>query len=158
MYYGYRNERTDTDQVRSERELRVETGYGLKTRTDLDVAAAEEKVRGLLAAEGFGILTEIDVAATLQEKLGVTWDPYRILGACNPQLAAQALDDEADVGLLLPCNVIVYQDDDDTVVAVLDPATMVDLTHNPALTQVAEEARTRLERVVDAMAQEGADA
>lgn len=136
----------------------METAYGLKTRTDLEMVAAQEKVRGLLADEGFGILTEIDVAATLKEKLGVTRDPYRILGACNPQLANEALEVEGDVGLLLPCNVIVYEDGDETVVAALDPATMVDLTENPELEEVADEARARLERVIDAMSNEDADA
>lgn len=136
----------------------METPYGLKTRTGLEMAAAEEKVRGLLADEGFGILTEIDVAATLKEKLEVTRDPYRILGACNPQLANVALGIEDDVGLLLPCNVIVYRDGGDTVVAALDPATMVELTDNPGLEEVADEARTRLGRVIDAMSEGNADA
>lgn len=135
----------------------VNTTYGLKTRTRLDMAEAEARVRDLLAAEGFGILTEIDVASTLQEKLGVTRSPYRILGACNPQLAAEALEEEVDVGLLLPCNVVVYRDGEETVVAALDPATMVDLTNNKALAPVADEARRRLERVIDAMAKEDAD-
>lgn len=136
----------------------MKTDYGLKTRTGLDVAGAEARVRELLADEGFGILTEIDVASTLKDKLGVTRSPYRILGACNPQLANQALDIEADVGLLLPCNVIVYQDGEETVVAALDPGTMVDLAANPELEAIAEDARTRLQRVIDAMSQEGADA
>ena len=136
----------------------MKTAYGLKTRTRLGMAEAEAEVRELLADEGFGILTEIDVAATLREKLGVARDPYRILGACNPQLAAEALDEEVDVGLLLPCNVVVYRDGDDTVVAALDPATMVDLTHNPTLAHVAAEARSRLEKVIDAMTKEDADA
>ncbi len=136
----------------------MKTAYGLKTRTGLDMAGAEARVRELLAGEGFGILTEIDVASTLKEKLGVTRTPYRILGACNPQLANQALDSEADIGLLLPCNVIVYQDDDETVVAALDPATMVDLTDNPDLETIANDARARLERVIDWMSKEAADA
>ena len=136
----------------------VQTAYGLKTRTRLDVAAAEAKVRELLASEGFGILTEIDVAETLKMKLGLIRSPYRILGACNPQLAAEALVEEADVGLLLPCNVIVYEDGESTVVAALDPATMVKLTDNPALEHVATEARVRLERVVDAMSEGDHDA
>lgn len=134
----------------------TETRYGMKTRTGLTMADAEAKVRELLAAEGFGILTEIDVAATLEQKLGVTRTPYRILGACNPQLAADALDREADIGLLLPCNVVLYEDGDDTVVAVLDPRTMVELTLNPALQDVAGEARTHLERVVGLMSNEAA--
>lgn len=136
----------------------VNTTYGLKTRTRFGMTEAEAKVRDLLAGEGFGILTEIDVAATLEEKLGVSRDPYRILGACNPQLAADALDQEDDIGLLLPCNVIVYREGEETVVAALDPATMVDLTDNPALAQVAGEARRRLERVIDAISEEDADA
>lgn len=136
----------------------MKTAYGLKTRTGLGMAEAEAAVRELLAGEGFGILTEIDVAATLQEKLGVKRTPYRILGACNPQLANQALEAESDVGLLLPCNVVVYDDGDGTVVAALDPATMVDLTNNPALATVAEEAQVRLERVIDEMSKEDANA
>jgi uncharacterized protein (DUF302 family) len=136
----------------------VKTAYGLKARTRLGMAEAEAKVRELLAGEGFGILTEIDVAATLHEKLGLDRDPYRILGACNPNLAAEALDREADVGLLLPCNVIVYQDGEETVVAAMDPETMVDLTDNPALAQIAGEARSRLEHVIGAMSEEDADA
>lgn len=135
----------------------METAYGLKTRTRLDPAEAEAKVRELLAEEGFGILTEIDVASTLKDKLGVIRSPYRILGACNPQLANKALEVEPDVGLLLPCNVVVYQDGADTVVAALDPATMVELTDNPALADVADDARARLERVIDAMSREAAD-
>jgi uncharacterized protein (DUF302 family) len=133
----------------------ADTSYGLKTRSRLDMAAAETRVRELLAEEGFGILTEIDVASTLKEKLGLDRSPYRILGACNPRLANEALESEADIGLLLPCNVVVYQDDDGTVVAALDPGTMVDITDNPALEEVAREARERLQRVVDLM---GADA
>ena len=136
----------------------LNTGYGLKTRTRLSMSEAEDRARELLAGEGFGILTEIDVAATLQEKLGLIRGPYRILGACNPQLAAQALEAEIDIGLLLPCNVILYRDGDDTVVAGLDPATMVGLTGNPALDPVAEDARLRLERVIDAMGAESGDA
>ncbi|HEX6302091.1 MAG TPA: DUF302 domain-containing protein [Acidimicrobiia bacterium] len=136
----------------------MEPAYGLKTRTRLGMTEAEANVRELLAGQGFGILTEIGVAATLHEKLGLTRDPYRILGACNPQLAAEALDHEVDIGLLLSCNVIVYQDGEETVVAAMDPGTMVDITDNPALTQVAGEARSRLERVFDAITKEGADA
>lgn len=129
----------------------TEIRYGMKTRTRLSIDDAEARVRDALAAEGFGILTEIDVAATLLEKLGIERTPYRILGACNPQLANQALGSEVDIGLLLPCNVIVYQDGDETVVAILDPGTMVDLTGNDAVRSVALEARERLERVMLAL-------
>lgn len=129
----------------------METSYGLKTRTSLNMAEAESKVRELLADEGFGVLTEIDVAATLRAKLGLERGPYRILGACNPGLASRALESEADVGLLLPCNVVVYEDGEETVVAALDPGTMVSLTNNPGLHGVAVEARERIERVIGAM-------
>jgi uncharacterized protein (DUF302 family) len=115
---------------------------------DADFDVAEKQVREALAAEGFGILTEIDVAATLKEKLGVDWTPYRILGACNPPLAHRALQVEEDVGLLLPCNVILYRREDRTVVAALDPLRMMDLAGNPDLEPVAVEARARLERAL----------
>jgi uncharacterized protein (DUF302 family) len=125
--------------------------YGMKGRTPLDLADAEARLREALAAEGFGVLTEIDVAETLRTKLGIERAPYRILGACNPELAARALASEPDVGLLLPCNVIVYEDDSGTVVAALDPAMMVDVTSNPSLEPMAKEARRRLERAVAAV-------
>jgi uncharacterized protein (DUF302 family) len=122
--------------------------YGIKRHSSTDLAETEARLREALAAEGFGILTEIDVAETLRAKLGVERSPYRILGACNPALAAQALDAEIDVGLLLPCNVIVYEDDGGTAVAALDPATMVDITANPELESIARDARARLERAM----------
>jgi uncharacterized protein (DUF302 family) len=122
--------------------------YGIKRHSAADLVDAEARLREALAAEGFGILTEIDVAETLRAKLGVERSPYRILGACNPELAALALDAELDVGLLLPCNVIVYDDGGGTVVAALDPATMVDITANPELEPIARDARARLERAL----------
>jgi uncharacterized protein (DUF302 family) len=133
------------------------TRYGIMTSTRLSVEAAEDQIRTELAAEGFGILTEIDVAETLKTKLGIDRSPYRILGACNPQLAEQALRAEANVGLLLPCNVVVYEDNEQTIVAALDPATMVDLTANPALEAIAAEAREGLERVIEALSKGGAN-
>ena len=135
----------------------AQPAYGLKTRTTLDVVAAEAKVRELLTLEGFGVLTEIDVAETLRAKLGLTRAPYRILGACNPHLAAEALENEIDVGLLLPCNVVVYEEGTSTVVAVLDPSTMVSLSDNPALEHVAREARARLQRVLDALSEHASE-
>ena len=125
--------------------------YGFGVLTDMEPEAAEARLRTALAAEGFGILTEIDVAATLKEKLGVDWVPYRILGACNPGLAHRALGNEEDVGLLLPCNVIVYRRGDVTAVRVLEPRLMADLTGNPELGPIAEEARERLERALEAL-------
>ena len=125
--------------------------YGLKTRTGHSATTAEALARAELAAEGFGVLTEIDVADTLRTKLGIERSPYRILGACNPSLARQALEIEPDVGLLLPCNIAIYEDSDGTVVAALDPATMVDLTANPRLEAIAADARGRLQRVLAAI-------
>jgi len=128
------------------------TEYAMKTRTDLSPGDAEALVRQQLAAEGFGVLTEIDVAATLKEKLGVDRPAYKILGACRPQLADGALQAEPDAGLLLPCNVVVYADGASTVVAILDPTSMIDTTGNPSLEPFATEARQRLERVISALA------
>ena len=124
------------------------SAYGISTRTEMGVDEAEALVRARLADEGFGILTEIDMAATLKAKLDIDRPAYKILGACNPPLAARAVESEQDIGLLLPCNVVVYEDGDETVVAALDPGMMVDMTDNPALEPVAKEARERLERVI----------
>lgn len=125
--------------------------YGLRRRTSLSFEQADSRVRELLKEQGFGVLTEIDVKATLKQKLDKEFPRYVILGACNPPLAYQALSAETDIGLLLPCNVIVYEDGDGAVVAALDPLRMMELTGNPALTEVASEARRRLEAVLDAL-------
>jgi uncharacterized protein (DUF302 family) len=122
--------------------------YGLKVTTTADVEQADAAVREALAVEGFGVLTEIDVAETLRAKLGVEMAPYRILGACRPHLAAQALTAEPDIGLLLPCNVVVYAEGDHTVVAALDPLMMTGVTGNESLTEIAQDARARLERAL----------
>jgi uncharacterized protein (DUF302 family) len=122
--------------------------YGLKVTTEATVEEAEAAIREALAAEGFGVLTEIDLAATLQAKMGLDLPPYRILGACRPPLAAQAVSAEPDIGLLLPCNVVVYAEDDHTVVAALDPIMMMDVTGNATLHEVARDARGRLERAL----------
>jgi len=128
------------------------TRYGLKVTSSLSMDQADKRIRQALADEGFGVLTEIDLAATLQAKLGLHMAPYRILGACRPPLAAAAVQSEPDIGLLLPCNVVVYAEDDHTVVAALDPQTMVELTGNTAMADVAEDARSRLERALQAVA------
>lgn len=125
-----------------------QSAYGIAVTLALDVEEAEHRVRESLAAEGFGILTEIDVAATLKAKLGVERHPYKILGACNPALAHQALEAEEQVGLLLPCNVIVFERADRVVVAALDPLKMMSLAPNPDLDPVARDARARLERAL----------
>lgn len=122
--------------------------YGFGVETTLRPVEAEARVREALAEEGFGILTEIDVADTLKNKLDVDVAPYRILGACNPQLAHRALSAEHSIGLLLPCNVIVYERDDGSAIEILDPTLMVELTDNPELAELADDARERLERAL----------
>lgn len=115
-------------------------------------AAAVEAVRLALAAEGFGILTEIDVAATLKKKLDVDHAPYIILGACNPPLAHKALTAEAAIGLLLPCNVVVADDEQGgSSVAALDPHEMFKLVDKPGIAAVADDARERLQRALDSL-------
>ena len=125
-----------------------QTRYGMVVITNRSMEAAEAAIKDSLANEGFGILTEIDVAATLKNKLGVDRPPYKILGACNPPLANRGLEIEADLGLLLPCNVVVYVRGDETVVAALEPQLMADVTDNPELQEVATEARGRLEKAL----------
>ncbi|MFE1228512.1 DUF302 domain-containing protein [Streptomyces sp. NPDC059442] len=118
--------------------------------------ATVEAVRRALAEQGFGILTEIDVQATLKEKLDHDMEPYLILGACNPPLARQALDADRSVGLLLPCNVVVRTDGDQVVVQAIDPSTMVALTGVDAMTPVADEATRRLDAALASLAEGGA--
>jgi uncharacterized protein (DUF302 family) len=111
------------------------------------------RVREALAGQGFGVLTEIDVAATLKAKLGEEMEPYLILGACNPPLAHRALEVDRSIGLLLPCNVVVRRGGDGvTVVQALDPQTMVELTGLAALRPVADEAGRRLDAALDSLA------
>ena len=127
-------------------------GYARKITLDEPIDRVEERVRQALSEQGFGVLTYIDMAATLKEKIGTEIPPYRVLGACRPPLAAQALQAEPDVGLLLPCNVAVYRDGDQTVVAALDPGTMVTLTGNERLQDVAAEAAERLDAALASLA------
>jgi uncharacterized protein (DUF302 family) len=123
--------------------------YGIGIETPLGLEAAETAIRSALADEGFGILTEIDVAATLKAKIGVDRAPYKILGACNPALANRALGVDAQIGLLLPCNVIVYDDAGTTVIAALEPAIMATMSPSGELKEVAAEARARLIRALE---------
>ncbi|MBL8160339.1 MAG: DUF302 domain-containing protein [Anaerolineae bacterium] len=125
------------------------TSLGLKVELHTDFETALNRVTAALKAEGFGVLTEIDVKATLKQKLDVDFRPYKILGACNPPLAHRALSAAPDVGLLLPCNVTVAQGEEGIIeVALIDPLSMMGVISNPALDPIATEARERLERVV----------
>lgn len=128
-----------------------EFAYGFAVSTPMGIEEAEAKVRDALAEEGFGILSEIDVAAILEKKIGVTRPPYKILGACNPALANRALEVEEDIGLLLPCNVVLYQDGDSTKVVAFEPRTMSQITGNEELVEVAEEARAALMRALSSL-------
>lgn len=128
-------------------ELTIER-YGLGGRVSLSYTEAVERTREALKTEGFGVLCEIDVAATLKAKLGVEREPYVILGACNPTLAHQALTAEPDLGLLLPCNVVVYQQEGAVWVKAIEPGKMLSVVENPALTPVAEQVRAKLERAL----------
>ena len=124
--------------------------YGLKKTLHASPADAEASVREALAGEGFGILTEIDVAATFKKKIDVDFRPYRILGACNPALAHQALGEEIDIGLLLPCNVVVYEADEPgtSVVAILDPEQQLGVSGRADIAPLAAEVKERMERVL----------
>jgi uncharacterized protein (DUF302 family) len=125
------------------------TSYTLNTTSALEHAQAVERVRDELKTEGFGVLCEIDVQATLKEKLGVDGDPYMILGACNPPLAHQALSTEPELGTLLPCNVVVYRRHDTTHIAAIDAERMLSIVGNDQLAPVAAQVRDKLARVVE---------
>jgi uncharacterized protein (DUF302 family) len=126
--------------------------YTLTATTPLGFAQAVEQARSELAREGFGILCEIDVTATLHAKLGLDMEPYLILGACNPPLAHRALVAEPDLGALLPCNVVVRVAEGVTHVSAVDPARLLGVVGKPDLEQVASTVRERLVRVVDRIA------
>ncbi|HEX6327386.1 MAG TPA: DUF302 domain-containing protein [Jiangellaceae bacterium] len=126
-------------------------GYGNAIRLKATFAEANERVRAALQEQGFGVLTEIDVQATLRNKLGEQIEDYVILGACNPQLAYQALGVDRQIGLLLPCNVVVRSDGAQTVVEMLDPQVMVTVTGRDELAPVADEAAQRLRAALAAL-------
>ncbi len=127
------------------------TGYGFSTALALPFTEAMDRTKAALKEEGFGVLSEIDVQATLKEKIDVDFERYVILGACNPQLAYQGLQAEHELGLLLPCNVIVHEHEGGTRVSIVDPAAMLGVVANPAMHAIADEAKRRLERVLMAL-------
>lgn len=125
--------------------------YGFSKTTDYNFEQAIDKVTEELKKEGFGVLTSIDVKDTLKKKINVDFKKYTILGACNPALAHQALLAEEELGLLLPCNVIVYEKNDKTVVSIFDPNVMAHLIDNPEMKFVAEEVKNKLQKVLEAV-------
>ena len=130
------------------------TELGIRTRLSLPYEQAVQKTTEALKAEGFGVLTEIDVKATLKQKLNADFRRYVILGACNPPLAHRALSANLDVGLLLPCNVTVYEEDGGAVVTAVDPMAMLGvMKDDQVVCEVAEEARARLIRVIESLKQ-----
>lgn len=126
-------------------------GFSISMSGSMDEVC--EKVTEALKTEGFGVLTEIDVQATLKKKIDVDRKPYKILGACNPQLANQAINAEPDIGLLLPCNVVVREEDDGSMtVAFMDPAAVLDIVDNAEVHDIAPQVKARLEKVRDLLA------
>jgi uncharacterized protein (DUF302 family) len=130
----------------------MNNNYGFGKAVDLDFDEAIDKVTGVLATEGFGVLSDIDVAAKMKEKLNKDMPRYRILGACNPQLAFQAVSAEKEIGLLLPCNVVVREDEDgDVHVSFMDPEAVMGLVGNPGVEPLASEVKAKLEKVLEAL-------
>jgi uncharacterized protein (DUF302 family) len=129
--------------------------YGITIRTPIPFAEAVARVREALKAQGFGVLTEIDVQATLRDKLGQNMEDYLILGACNPPLAHRALDTDRRIGLLLPCNVVVRTADGQTIIEALNPQVMAAVTGQPSLKPVADEATSRIRAALDSLKDSG---
>lgn len=129
-----------------------QTSYTISAETSLPFDEAVEETRGLLQEAGYGVLSEIDVKAKLEEKLGVEREPYVILGACNPPLAREGLDAEPELGTLLPCNVVVYEREGRTHVAAIEPQAMLSVVGNEELDRIAGQVREDLARVVGQLA------
>ena len=128
------------------------SNYSMKKKVDLDYEATLEKVKAELKEEGFGVLSEIDMKQTFKDKIGEDFNKYIILGACNPKFAYKALQMEEDIGLLLPCNVVVSTSDSgDTTVAIINPMEVMNLPNNQDIKELAKEIKERLERVIKNM-------
>jgi uncharacterized protein (DUF302 family) len=125
--------------------------YGIKKESKLNYEDTVAKAREELQKEGFGVLTEIDVKSTLKKKLDVDFGKYIILGACNPNMAYKALQSEQDLGLMLPCNMIVYEKDDKTFVAAINPTVQMEKIGNPKLDCIAKEVESKLKKVIDSI-------
>ena len=125
--------------------------YGFSKKVDLPYEKAVERITEELKKEGFGVLTEIDVKETLKKKLDVDFKSYKILGACNPPIAHKALQAEEELGLLLPCNVIVYEKENGSVISVFNPMIMTQLIENENMTSIATEVKEKLQRALDAV-------
>lgn len=123
--------------------------YGFKRKVNLSHEEAVDKVREELKKEGFGVLTEIDVKAILEKRLGINFDKYVILGACNPPYAYKTLQAEPDIGLMLPCNVIVYEKEGKTYVSAIKPTMMMQMIDNPELKEISIEVESKLKRIID---------
>jgi len=122
--------------------------YAIKVRTDDAMDEVEQRLREELKEEGFGVLTEIDVKATLAEKLGKETREHKILGACNPELADRGLSAEPDLGVLLPCNVTLYAEGDDTIVSAMKPTSALEIVDNPSVEKIGADAEQRIHRAV----------
>jgi uncharacterized protein (DUF302 family) len=130
---------------------KLQIGYGYGRALRIPFTQALERARDALKAQGFGVLCEIDIKAKLHEKLGVDFRNYVILGACNPPLAHAALQQEINLGLLLPCNVVVYEKEGESVVAVIDAEKMLSIVDNPGVRSAAEEVNARLHKVIESI-------
>jgi uncharacterized protein (DUF302 family) len=134
--------------------MAVTTSYTFGTTVPMSVVEARPIVEAALKAEGFGVLTEIDVAATMKAKLGIDGPPYLILGACNPPLAHRALEAEPSAGALLPCNVVIREHGGQTIIEAMDPAAVLGVVQSTVIEPIAREARERLLRVIASLASE----
>ncbi len=128
--------------------------YAFRSKLELSYKEALEKIGDALKTEGFGILTSVDMQATLREKLGAEFRKYSILGVCNPSLAQRALNQDLEAGLVLPCTIVIYEEDGGASISIADPMAAVDLLGNPLLRPIAEEAHAKLKRVLEVMESE----